>query len=136
MAYIQGESRSQTSLFPVALEELIPEDHLVRGIDLYAAKLDLGLIGFEKAQPKAAGRPAYYPADHLKLYLYGYFQRMAIVRARRSVLMIEVMCSSLISVTGFSPMTGKMWLRSAPRNPAMDLLTKSGNLKFIHSSAT
>ncbi|MFJ2363425.1 hypothetical protein ACIPIN_06855 [Pseudomonas sp. NPDC087697] len=40
MAYIQGESRNQTSLFPVSLEELIPEDHLVRVIDLYVAKLD------------------------------------------------------------------------------------------------
>lgn len=92
MAYIQGESRSQTSLFPVALEELIPEDHLVRGIDLYAAKLDLGLIGFEKAQPKAAGRPAYDPADHLKLYLYGYFQRI------RSSLRLEAECQRNIEV--------------------------------------
>ena len=55
MAYIQGESRSQTSLFPVSLEELIPEDHLVRVIDLYVTKLDLGQLGFEKAQPKALG---------------------------------------------------------------------------------
>jgi transposase len=76
MAYIQGESRSQTSLFPVSLEELIPEDHLVRVIDLYVTKLDLGQLGFEKAQPKATGRPAYDPADQLKLYLYGYFQRI------------------------------------------------------------
>ncbi len=53
MAYIQGEYRSQTSLFPVSLEELIPEDHLVRVIDLYVARLDLGQLGFEKAQPKS-----------------------------------------------------------------------------------
>ena len=66
MAYIQGESRCQTSLFPVSLEELIPEDNLVRVIDLYVAKLDLGQLGFEKAQPKATGRPAYDPADQLK----------------------------------------------------------------------
>lgn len=76
MAYIQGESRRQTSLFPVSLEELIPEDHLVRVIDLYAARLDLVQLGFDKAQPKATGRPAYDPADQLKLYLYGYFQRI------------------------------------------------------------
>ncbi|MNB93276.1 hypothetical protein D3C75_403970 [compost metagenome] len=76
MAYIQRESRSQTSLFPVSLEELIPEDHLVRAIDQYVAKLDLGQLAFEKAQPKATGRPAYDPADQLKLYLYGYFQRI------------------------------------------------------------
>ena len=46
MAYIQGQSRSQTSLFPVSLDELIPEDHLVRVIDLYIAKLDLVQLGF------------------------------------------------------------------------------------------
>ncbi len=78
MAYIQGESRSQTSLFPVSLEELIPEDHLVRVIDLYVAKLDLVQLGFDKALPKGTGRPSYDPADQLKLYLYGYFQRKVI----------------------------------------------------------
>ena len=51
MAYIQGESRSQTSLFPISLEELIPEDHLVRVIDLYVSKLDLIQLGFDKARP-------------------------------------------------------------------------------------
>jgi transposase len=76
MAYIQGESRSQTSLFPVSLEELIPEDHLVRVIDLYVAKLDLVQLGFDKALPKSTGRPSYDPADQLKLYLYGYFQQI------------------------------------------------------------
>ena len=55
MAYIQGESRSQTSLFPASLEELIPEDHLVRVIDLYVAKLDLGQLGFEKLSPRPLG---------------------------------------------------------------------------------
>jgi transposase len=67
MAYIQGQSRSQTSLFPVSLEELIPEDHLVRVIDLYVAKLDLVRLGFDKALPKSTGRPSYDPADQLKL---------------------------------------------------------------------
>ena len=70
MAYIQGQSRSQTSLFPVSLEELIPEDHLVRVIDLYVAKLDLVRLGFDKALPKSTGRPSYHPADQLKLYLF------------------------------------------------------------------
>lgn len=59
MAYIQGESRGQTSLFPVSLEELIPEDLLVRVIVLYVAKFDMGQLGLEKTQPKATGRPAY-----------------------------------------------------------------------------
>ncbi|MNJ47205.1 hypothetical protein D3C77_423570 [compost metagenome] len=57
MAYIQGGSRSRTRLFPVSLEELIPEDHLVRVIDLYVAKRDLVQLGFDKALPKSTGRP-------------------------------------------------------------------------------
>ncbi|MEG3626051.1 transposase, partial [Escherichia coli O157:H7] len=92
MAYIQGESRSQTSLFPVSLEELIPEDHLVRVIDLYVAKLDLVQLGFDKAIPKSTGRPAYDPADQLKLYLYGYFQRI------RSSRRLEAECQRNIEV--------------------------------------
>ncbi|VVQ15210.1 IS1182 family transposase ISPsy6 [Pseudomonas fluorescens] len=92
MAYIQGESRSQTSLFPVSLEELIPEDHLVRVIDLYVAKLDLVQLGFDKALPKSTGRPSYDPADQLKLYLYGYFQRI------RSSRRLEAECQRNIEV--------------------------------------
>ncbi len=69
MAYIQGESRSQTSLFPVSLEELIPEDHLVRVIDLYVAKPDLVQPGFDKVISKNTGRHASDPADQLKLCL-------------------------------------------------------------------
>ncbi|AKJ97610.1 hypothetical protein VM99_05885 [Pseudomonas chlororaphis] len=49
MAYIKGQSRSQTSLFPVSLEELISEDHLVHVIDVYVAKLDLVRLEFDKA---------------------------------------------------------------------------------------
>lgn len=92
MAYIQGESRSQTSLFPVSLEELIPEDHLVRVIDLYVSKLDLLQLGFDKAVPKRTGRPSYDPADQLKLYLYGYFQRI------RSSRRLEAECQRNIEV--------------------------------------
>ncbi|UVK93341.1 hypothetical protein LOY49_24555 [Pseudomonas atacamensis] len=62
MAYIQGQSRSQTSLFPVSLEELIPEDHLVRVIDLYVAKLDLARLGFDKAD----GQPTIHRRTSLR----------------------------------------------------------------------
>lgn len=92
MAYIQGEPRNQTSLFPVSLEELIPEDHLVRVIDMYVAKLDLVRLGFDKALPKNTGRPSYDPADHLKLFLYGYFQRI------RSSRRLETECQRNIEV--------------------------------------
>ncbi|SFP20256.1 transposase, partial [Ectopseudomonas toyotomiensis] len=76
MGYIQGEGRQQSSLFPPTLEELVPEDHLVRVIEAYVARLDLQALGFSKAEPLKTGRPGYDPADLLKLYLYGYFQRI------------------------------------------------------------
>lgn len=76
MGYIQGEGRQQSSLFPPTLEELVPEDCLVRVIEAYVARLNIQMMGFSKAQPLKTGRPAYDPADLLKLYLYGYFQRI------------------------------------------------------------
>ena len=76
MGYVRGEGRDQGSLFPVRLDELIPEQHLVRVIDAFVERLEMGALGFEKAQPAATGRPAYHPADLLKLYLYGYLSRV------------------------------------------------------------
>lgn len=76
MGYVRGEGRDQGSLFPVRLEELIPEQHLVRVIDAFVDRLDLIQLGFEKAAPASTGRPAYDPADLLKLYLYGYLNRV------------------------------------------------------------
>jgi transposase len=75
MGYVRGEGRDQGSLFPVRLDELIAE-HLIRVIDAFVERLELGGLGFEKAQPAATGRPAYDPADLLKLYLYGYLNRV------------------------------------------------------------
>ena len=76
MGYIQGEGRQQSSLFPPTLEELVPEDYLLRVIEAYVARLNIQMMDFSKAQPLKTGRPAYDPADLLKLYLYGYFQRI------------------------------------------------------------
>ena len=101
MGYIQGEGRQQSSLFPPTLDELVPEDHLVRVIEAYVARLDLQALGFSKAQPQKTGRPPYDPADLLKLYLYGYFQRI------RSSRRLEAECRRNVEV---------MWLlgRLAP----------------------
>lgn len=76
MTYIKGEAVTQGSLFPVSLDELIPEDHLVRVVAAYVDRLLLGPLGFAKAVPRATGRPPYDPADLLKLYLYGYLHRI------------------------------------------------------------
>lgn len=76
MSYIVGEARGQQTLFPVALEDLIPSDHFCRVIDAFVGRLDLQALGFERAVPAETGRPGYDPRDLLKLYLYGYLQQV------------------------------------------------------------
>ena len=92
MGYVKGEAPGQSSLFPVSLDELIPDDHLVRVINAYVAHLDLAALGFTKAVIKATGRPPYDPADLLKLYLYGYLHRI------RSSRRLEAECQRNIEV--------------------------------------
>src|ERR1700688_1842582 len=76
MGFIQGEGRTQGTLFPVILDELIPQDHVCRVIDAFADRLDMAGLGFERADPADTGRPGYDPRDLLKLYLYGYLQQV------------------------------------------------------------
>lgn len=76
MGYVQGQSRSQATLFPVSLDDLIGADHVCRVIAAFVAMLDLAALGFTKARVKATGRPPYDPADLLALYLYGYLNRV------------------------------------------------------------
>lgn len=76
MGYVKGEAPGQSSLFPPSLDELVPDDHPVRVIEAFVGALDLGELGFERAEAGVMGRPAYDPADLLKLYLYGYLNRI------------------------------------------------------------
>ena len=70
MGFIQGEGRTQGTLFPVILDELIPQDHICRVIDAFVDRLDMAGLEFERAEPGETGRPGYDPRDLLKLYLY------------------------------------------------------------------
>ena len=72
MGYIQGEGRSQGTLFPVVLDDLIPADHVCRVIDAFVDGLAMDELGFERSEAAETGRPGYDPRDLLKLYLYGY----------------------------------------------------------------
>ncbi len=74
--FIEGASRSQSTLFPEYLEDWVGEDNPVRVIDVFVDELDLGDLGFERAARPASGRPAYHPAVLLKLYIYGYLNRV------------------------------------------------------------
>lgn len=76
MAYIRGEAREQVTMFPVTLDELIPEDHMCRVIEAFVCRLNMAKLGFVRAEPAETGRPGYDPRDLLKLYLYGYLQQV------------------------------------------------------------
>ncbi len=74
--FIQSEDRSQCTLFPDCLDDYIAEDNPVRVIDVFVNELDLVKLGFERSEPKATGRPAYHPSTLLKIYIYGYLNRV------------------------------------------------------------
>ena len=74
--FVEGVARGQGTLFPDRLEDWIGDDNPVRAIDVFVDELDLGGLGFDRVEPLATGRPAYHPADMLKLYIYGYLNRV------------------------------------------------------------
>jgi len=76
MAHISGYDRSQTLLFPEAIDDYVGSDNPVRFIDAFVDGLDLAVAGFAGVEAKPTGRPGYAPADLLKLYIYGYLNRI------------------------------------------------------------
>src|SRR5271166_5989243 len=76
MTHIQGHDRSQILLLPEAVDDYVGADNPVRFIDAFVDELDLAAAGFVRVEAKATGRPGYAPADLLKLYIYGYLNRV------------------------------------------------------------
>src|ERR1700745_3887845 len=76
MAYITGHDRSQLLLLPEAVDDYVGTDNPVRFIDAFVDGLDLAAAGVGRGEPKVTGRPAYSPWDLLKLYIYGYLNRV------------------------------------------------------------
>lgn len=74
--FIEGECRDQVTLLPECLDDFIGEDNPVRVVDAFIDELDLRALGFNRAAPANTGRPAYHPAVLLKLYIYGYLNRI------------------------------------------------------------
>jgi transposase len=91
--FIEGEDRSQATLLPDSLEDYVTEDNPVRVIDVFIDELDLAAMGFSGVAPESTGRPAYHPATLLKIYLYGYLNRIQSSRRleRESQRNIELM---------------------------------------------
>ena len=78
--FVEAEPRSQATLFPERIEDYIDEENPVRALDAFVDMLDLEEIGFSGITPKATGRPAYHPSTMLKLYIYGYLNRVQSTR--------------------------------------------------------
>ena len=74
MEYQQGQDREQLTLYSTCLDDMVPQDNSVRFIDQFVESMDLRELGFDPLP--AQGRPPYNPADLLKLYIYGYMNRM------------------------------------------------------------
>ena len=74
--FIEGESRSQITLLPESLDDYISEGNPVRAVEAFIDELDLGALGFAGVRPAVTGRPSYHPSVLLKLYLYGYLNRI------------------------------------------------------------
>lgn len=76
MAHLAGSDRSQLLLLPETVDDYVGPDNAVRFIEAFVGQLDLQTAGFARVQAKATGRPGYDPADLLKLYIYGYLNRV------------------------------------------------------------
>ena len=74
--FVEGTDRAQATLFPECLEDWICEDNPVRAIDVFVDELDLAELGFGGVDPEATGRPSYHPSVPLKLYIFGYLNRV------------------------------------------------------------
>src|ERR1022692_4691461 len=92
MTHISGFERSQLLLLPEAVDDYVVADNPVRFIDAFVDGLDLAAAGFKRVTPKVTGRPGYAPGDLLKLYIYGYLNRV------RSSRRLEAECHRNIEV--------------------------------------
>jgi transposase len=91
--FIEGTDRGQSTLFPECLEDWIDENNPIQVIDVFVDELDLAELGFDGVAPEVTGRPAYHPSVLLKLYIYGYLNRVQSSRRleREALRNVEVM---------------------------------------------
>src|SRR3954469_24923209 len=91
--FVEGVDRGQNTLFPGCLEDWIGEDNPVRVIDVFVDELNLAELGFSGVDPEVTGRPSYHPSVLLKLYIYGYLNRVQSSRRleREALRNVEVM---------------------------------------------
>jgi len=99
--FVVGEDRNQSTLFPERLDEYVDEDNPVRVIDVFFDKLDLAGLGFSGVEPHATGRPSYHPATLLKIYVYGYLNRVrSSRRLERECRHVDLFSDASVAVDG------------------------------------
>ena len=74
--FVEGADRSQVTFLPECLDDWVGDDNPVHVVDAFVEALDLGGLGFDRIAPKATGRPSYHPSILLRLYIYGYLNRV------------------------------------------------------------
>ena len=74
--FVEGLDRGQSAMFPAQLDDYVGEDNPVRAVDAFVDGLDLGKLGFTNVQPLDKGRPGYFAGTMLKIYIYGYLNRV------------------------------------------------------------
>src|SRR5580698_304497 len=104
--FVQGDNRTQSFLLPEALDDYVTDTNPVRVVDVFVDELDLQKLGFDGVEPALTGRPSYHPEVMLKIYIYGYLNR--IQSSRR----LEREAQRLPSVRHAMPAPGPV-LRSA-----------------------
>jgi hypothetical protein len=109
MSHITGPDRSQALLLPESLDEYVGPENPVRFIDAFVDGLDLIAAGFNRVAAKVTGRPGYSPKDLLKLYVYGYLNR---VRSSR-----RLEAERLFALVKSAPMTARRARVTAPAGP-------------------
>ena len=106
MRFVEGLDRGQSTLFPASLDDYVTEDNPVRAVDVFVDGLDLDKLGFVGVQPLDTGRPSYHPGVMLKLYIYGYLNRVPSSRrlereCQRNIEMIWAVGAGLQDNRGF-----------------------------------
>ena len=140
MSHLTGTDRSQLNMFPLSLDEMVGQENPVRVIDLFVNRFDFEKLGFSKAIAAEAGRPPYDPADLMKLYLYGYLNR---IRSSRKLESSPTLPYRMHRATAKSPlrlimeknlnMTGKKIATPALKEKH-SLLTADGTRKKTEAS--
>jgi transposase len=95
--FVQGQDRTQSTMLPELLDDFVGDDNPVRVVDVFVDQLDLASMGFSGVEPDQTGRPSYHPAVLLKIYIYGYLNRIQSTRrleseANRNVELMWLTC--------------------------------------------